>query len=204
MDAVDGRQSVMRWLQQNPDHRPDHVFAIGKAAASMMQAVIESGRDFRSGLVITKEDKLPYTVQRDARIDVVLSSHPVPDASSLAAGQALLSAIASTDEEAELLFLISGGTSALVEVVREGADLDMLQQVNRHLLASGKSIHQMNAWRKRFSRIKGGGLRAMLGQRPTTQLMISDVRGDDPAVIGSGLLSRNDAEAEADGEPEGK
>jgi hydroxypyruvate reductase len=73
-----------------------------------------------------------------------------------------------------------------------------LQAINHYLLASGKNIHALNAWRKRFSKIKGGGLLDYLTVDECTQLLISDVHPDDAAVIGSGLLIANDDQPEAD------
>ena len=90
--------------------------------------------------------------------------------------------------DAELLFLISGGASSLVERLVDGVTLDDLQRVNQWLLASGLDIHTMNYVRKSLSLIKGGRLAHTLGGRKTLALLISDVPGDDPATIGSGLL----------------
>jgi hydroxypyruvate reductase len=116
------------------------------------------------------------------------SAHPVPDESSLQAGQTLLDFIAK-DTELPLLFLISGGASSLVEVTIDGMELDDLAQVNRWLLGSGLDILQMNTVRKALSQIKGGGLLTYLDQTEVVGLAISDVPGDDPAAIGSGLLT---------------
>jgi len=91
--------------------------------------------------------------------------------------------------------LLSGGASSLVEVPAPGITLEMLQQVNRWLLGSGLDIKRMNTIRKRLSRIKGGQLIKSLGERQVQVWMISDVRGDDPAVIGSGLLYPDDSDA---------
>ena len=86
------------------------------------------------------------------------------------------------------LFLISGGASALVEVLREGATLHDLQALTREALAQDIAIGELNARRIGISRIKGGRLAARLGGRPGRALFISDVPQDDPAVIGSGLI----------------
>ena len=72
----------------------------------------------------------------------------------------------------------------MVEVPADGITLSQLQQINRYLLASGKDIHAMNAWRKKFSKIKGGGLLRYVQHLQCTQLLISDVQGNDPATIG--------------------
>jgi hydroxypyruvate reductase len=101
----------------------------------------------------------------------------------------LLAFIAASPAERPLLFLLSGGASSLVEVLPEGVLLADWQRVNAWLLGSGLDIHAMNAVRKRLSCIKGGRLLEYLGGLRAVVLMISDVPGDDPASIGSGLLS---------------
>ncbi|MCG5499958.1 MOFRL family protein, partial [Ectothiorhodospira lacustris] len=93
-----------------------------------------------------------------------------------------------TPEQGHLVFLISGGASSLVEVLPPGAGLGELQRINGWLLGSGLDIVAMNRVRTAISCIKGGRLRSRLGQRRTEAYLISDVPGDDPAVIGSGLL----------------
>ncbi len=192
IDAVDGRFRVQQWCQQQPDYRPQYVIAIGKAAAAMLQGALDSCTTIESALLITLAGNVPRKLLRDKRVECVFSAHPIPDENSLQAGDALLRFIRRTPPDARLLFLISGGSSALVEVLREGVSLAQLQQLNQHLLASGQPIDQMNAERARLSRIKGGGLLAFTGERACTQLLISDVRGNDAAVIGSGLLSAPD------------
>jgi len=87
-----------------------------------------------------------------------------------------------------LLFLLSGGASSLIEVLPGGVTLQRLRRANRWLLGSGLDIRAMNRVRLGLSAIKGGRLLARLDKRPTRVLLISDVPGDDPAVIGSGPL----------------
>jgi len=112
----------------------------------------------------------------------------VPEQSSIEAGGALLQYLHAIPQQSSLLVLISGGTSSMVEVPVDGLSLAQLQQINQYLIASGKDIHAINAWRKRFSKIKGGGLLQYLQHLQCTQLIISDVQDNDPAIIGSGLL----------------
>lgn len=121
-----------------------------------------------------------------------LAGHPLPDAGSLAAGEAVRRFCADLPVEADVLVLLSGGASAMLEWPVDGVDLARLRQINTWLLASGLPIAAMNAVRIRLSRLKGGGLRSLLGTRAVLQLLISDVPGDDPAVIGSGLLLATD------------
>ena len=89
---------------------------------------------------------------------------------------------------AQPVFLISGGASSLVEVLQPGATLAGPAAAQPRGLASGVAIGELNARRSAISRIKGGGLTARLGGRAALALFVSDVPGDDPAVIGCGLL----------------
>ncbi len=165
------------------------VVAIGKAAESMFHGAEEVlGDDLLAGLIITKTGHGDPRQWQRTRVRYLESAHPIPDQRSLDAGQALLDFIDEQPADRPLLFLISGGTSSLVEVLRPGLTLDDLHAINDWLLGSGLAIDQVNWVRQRLSLIKAGGLLNYLGERPCRQLLISDVPGDDPAVIGSGLL----------------
>ena len=185
--AVNGRRAVARTLAATPNEGPVHVVAIGKAAGAMLAGAGET-RQVERGLLITKQGHAPDDARRWPGVEVIESGHPVPDGDSLRAGRALLDFLARTPPGARLLFLISGGASSLVEVLPDHLSLKDLQKANDWLLGSGLDIQAMNAVRRRLSRIKGGQLRRFLDDRPTRCLLISDVPGDDPAVIGSGLL----------------
>ena len=187
--AVDGRGAVRRALGARGLEGPVWLLAIGKAAESMSLGALDLlGDRCRGGLLIGKEppvDPRPFTARR---IACLAGGHPVPTQASLDAGEGLLGALSATPAEATLLFLISGGASSLVEVPAAGIGLADLQAVNRWLLGSGLAIGPMNRVRTALSQIKGGGLLKALPPRPLRALAISDVPGDDPAVIGSGLL----------------
>ena len=116
------------------------------------------------------------------------AGHPLPDERSLQAGERLCRFLDSLPADAGILFLISGGASSLVEVLPEATGLLQLQRLNPWLLASGLDISAINRVRRPVSRIKGGGLLTHLRGREATALLLSDVCGDDPAIIGSGLL----------------
>jgi hydroxypyruvate reductase len=185
--AVNGARCAKQYLENNPVTGDICLIAIGKAACSMAsgaQSVL--GERIRDSLVITKygchQPPLP-------ELNVLEAGHPLPDAHSLVAGRQLLDLLRRVSVTTELLFLISGGTSALVEVLPGASSLADLEKLNTWLLKSGLPIGEINAIRKRVSCIKGGRLARYLGGRRTTVLLLSDVRGDDPAVIGSGLLS---------------
>jgi hydroxypyruvate reductase len=130
------------------------------------------------------------------------AAHPVPDQSSLDAGLALRDFVAAVPPADTLLLLVSGGASSLVEVPRQGISLRDVQRLNRFVLGSGLDIHRCNALRKTLSRIKGGGLLDYFQGRDLLCLLISDVPGDDPAVIGSGLVVPGDGACSLDGLPD--
>ena len=197
IDEVDGRHCVQTWCYKNTA-KFDHCVAIGKAALSMLQGAIDHNKNLKRALLIAPPGHYPRALRKDKRITIIASSHPVPDQSSLDAGESLLNFLATIPQGEKLLVLISGGTSSLVEVLLDGLSLEQLQQVNQHLLASGKDIHQMNAWRKQFSKIKGGGLLDYVQAEHCTQLLISDVQNDDASVIGSGLLVVNNQSPDDD------
>ena len=119
------------------------------------------------------------------------SAHPVPDVRSFSNGAELEERVRSLREDIFPLFLISGGSSSLVEALRDGVSLGEVQALNVQGLASGWDIARLNIARARLSRIKGGGIARLLRERRALALFISDVPGDDPDVIGSGLLGRD-------------
>jgi len=130
------------------------------------------------------------------------AAHPVPDQSSLDAGLALRDFVAAVPPAATLLLLVSGGASSLVEVPRHGISLRDVQRLNRYLLGSGLDIHRCNALRRTLSRIKGGGLLDFFHGRDLWCLLISDVPGDDPSDIGSGLVLPGNGACSLDGLPD--
>lgn len=188
LQAVHGRTSVRQALQRHRLAGEIHLVAIGKAASAMALGAHDAlnGRIVDS-LVITKQGYADAEIMATAA-HLIEAGHPTPDRQSIAAGQALLNFIHTAPADVQLLFLISGGASSLVELLPDGVTLDDLQQLNQWLLASGLDIHAMNHVRKSLSLIKGGRLARQLGGRKTLALLISDVPGDDPATIGSGLL----------------
>lgn len=191
LDSVNGRCAVKRYLQLYPveDEAPCYLIATGKAATSMAQGALEmlSNRIVRA-LVITRYGYAEQLSDNNRSLELIEAGHPQPDENSLVAGQRLLKLLGDAPQNAHFIFLTSGGSSALVEVLPPSIDLDELQRINRWLLGSGFSISEINQVRKKVSLIKGGRLCAYLRGRVTLNLLMSDVPGDDVAVIGSGLL----------------
>lgn len=141
-----------------------------------------------SGLVVTRYGHIPPRPKGLAqRIEVVEAAHPVPDAASLTAAERILALTKDLTADDLVLCLISGGGSSLLVLPTEGLTLDDKQRINRSLLESGASIDEMNCVRKHLSpRIKGGQLAAACDPAKVVTLTISDVSGDEPAVIASG------------------
>lgn len=188
LQAVAGDHAVSSWLEAHPLAGEWVVVAIGKAAAAMARGAQQGlGERLIRGLVITKHGHGEPGLD-PVRFLQLESAHPVPDDSSLVAGETLLRFLDELPDGQPLLFLLSGGASSLVEVLPEGMNGDQLAELNHWLLGSGLSIGSMNAIRKQLSRIKGGRLAPYLKGRRCVQLLISDVPGDEPAVIGSGML----------------
>jgi glycerate 2-kinase len=189
LKSVNGRRCTAAFLSTYPANQPVYLVATGKAAGAMAAGALDVlGDRLQRALVVTKAGHADTRLANDRRLTCLEAGHPVPDHRSLAAGDALIRFLGSAPADAELLFLISGGTSSLVERLPDGLSLAMLQKVNQWLLGSGLPIGTVNRIRQSLSCIKGGRLAKWLEGRGTRVLMISDVAGDDPAIIGSGLL----------------
>jgi hydroxypyruvate reductase len=187
--AVHGRATVRDWLTARGRPGPFHLISLGKAAAAMTAGALDAaGANLLSGLVVTRYGYLDEPVYGDPRLLCLEAGHPLPDAQSLAAGNALQLFLERAPRDARFLFLVSGGTSSLVESPVAGVQPDELRRLNRWLLGSGLAIADINRVRAAVSRIKGGRLATQLYGRHATQLLISDVPGDVVSDIGSGLL----------------
>lgn len=165
------------------------VLGAGKAGGAMAQALeaLWPADAPLSGLVITRYGHLPPRPAGLAgRIEVVEAAHPVPDAAGLQAARRMLALSAGLTADDLVIALVSGGGSALLTLPDERLDLAEKQRINRALLASGAPIAEMNCVRKHLSAIKGGRLAARCAPAGLLTLLISDVPGDDPAVIASG------------------
>ncbi len=165
------------------------ILAAGKAAGAMAEVAerhyVDQGAmaaDRVSGLAVTR-----HGYGRPTRfVPVVEAGHPVPDAAGLAATFETLTLADGAGPDDLVLVLISGGASANWIAPAAGLSLDEKQALTRALLASGASISEINTVRKHLSRIKGGRLAERAAPARLIAIGISDVPGDDPAVIGSG------------------
>jgi glycerate 2-kinase len=190
--AVDGRAAVESYLAKFPDPSFQDVIAVGKAASSMARgARAVLGDAIRQILVITKTGHADPELRVEPGVTVLESAHPLPDARSLAAGEELVRRLQALAPGARPLFLISGGSSSVVEALRAGVTFAELFALNERGLAAGWDIAQLNTRRASLSLLKGGGVARLLGSRRALALFISDVPDDDVGVIGSGLLGRD-------------
>jgi glycerate-2-kinase len=184
IDAVEPGALVMRALADDPELTAAdrfRVLAAGKAAAAMAAGASRTlGHRIFSGLIVATR---PIAVAPP--FETIAAGHPLPTAASELAGRRALALAASTAAHDRFLCLLSGGASALLAVPAPGISLDDKQQATRMLLMAGADITALNCVRKHLSQIKGGGL-ALRSAAGCHTLAISDVVGDDPAVIGSG------------------
>jgi hydroxypyruvate reductase len=158
------------------------VVGAGKASAAMAAALERHWQGELSGLVVTRYGHaVPCR-----KIEIVEASHPMPDAAGRAAAERILSLVSGLEAEDPVICLFSGGGSALLTLPAEGVSFEDKQAINRSLLRSGADIAEMNCVRKHLSRIKGGRLAVAAFPARVSSLLISDVPGDDPAVIASG------------------
>jgi glycerate 2-kinase len=159
------------------------VLGAGKAGASMARGVEAIlGARVSEGFVVVKDGyRLPAS-----RVEIAEAGHPVPDGRGLAASARLLALAESATAEDLVLFLVSGGGSALTPAPAPPITLEEKQAVTRLLLAAGATINELNAVRKHLSRFKGGLLARAAAPATVLTLALSDVIGDPLDVIASG------------------
>ena len=174
-------KSLPTYLPKPPKGRTI-VVGCGKAAASMAKAVEDHWTGEISGLVVTRYGHGVPT----RKIEVVEAAHPVPDLAGREAAERILKMVQKLSADDLVLFLVSGGGSALLALPAPGLTLTDKQAINKTLLKSGANIAEMNCVRKHLSAVKGGRLAAACAPAKVVTLAISDIPGDDPAVIASG------------------
>lgn len=174
-------KSLPAYLPKPPKGRTI-VVGCGKAAASMAKAVEDHWKAELSGLVVTRYGHHAPT----RKIEVVEAAHPVPDMAGREAAERIFKMVQGLSADDLVLFLVSGGGSALLALPAPGLTLTDKQAINKALLKSGANIAEMNCVRKHLSAVKGGRLAAACAPAKVVTLAISDIPGDDPAVIASG------------------
>ena len=186
--AVDAAHPQKIMAKNLPD-RPAgtaYVFAVGKAAVPMSEAVEALWGGELSGMVVAPHG----SVASLHSLTLKTAAHPYPDAEGAVSASALLAELRSVPANAPVLFLLSGGASSLLLATEEGPKPDQLKQATKALLNGGADIHALNTVRRVLSPLLGGGAaKACPGSLQT--LAISDVVGDDPIAIGSGPTVAN-------------
>ncbi len=186
--AVHGRRVAYEALQDFSEGASVGLLALGKAAPFLAQGAWEAlGARIVAALGVGAAEYAPLW-RPPAGWQWYWGDHPVPREASLEAGAALSSFVVRSSPPGGWVVLISGGASSLVEIPAPGVSAADLARANAWLLASGLSIAQVNAVRRRLSRLKGGGLAALLAPGPVWAGYLSDVPGDRLADIASGPL----------------
>ncbi|MCF6370276.1 glycerate kinase type-2 family protein [Rhizobium halophilum] len=179
--AADPLEGIRRHLPQAPEKGRTVVIGAGKGAAQMAAALESLWPRPLSGTVVTRYG---YGCQT-RNIRIIEAAHPVPDEAGIAGAAELLREVRELNADDLVIALICGGASALLPAPPAGFELTDEVALNESLLASGAPIGVMNTIRKHFSTVKGGRLAAATRARVVT-LIVSDIPGDNPALVGSG------------------
>jgi glycerate 2-kinase len=179
--AADPGRAIAAHLPEKPAGKTIVVGA-GKASAQMARAFEQLWGGPVDGLVVTRYGHAVPTNQ----IEIVEASHPVPDESGYLAARRMMAKVHGLSHDDLVVALISGGGSALLPSPGPGLSFEDEQAVTRALLASGMPIGVMNLIRNEISAIKGGRLAALASPARVATLIVSDVAGDDPALVASG------------------
>lgn len=192
--TLSDHMDVMGWsaaLAAEPVPGRTVLIAVGKAALRMARGAVDVlGRRFDEGIVLVPGPDLPTRpdwLPRHIRLRV--GGHPVPDQKGEAAALEIAQLLSGLTAQDRLLTLISGGGSALLSLPVDGLTLQDLRAVTAVLLDSGLTIHEVNSVRRPLEVLKGGGMAALAAPAECLGLILSDVLGDDPAVVASGPLS---------------
>lgn len=167
------------------DYQEIYLLAMGKASIQMAKALQDAVDLPASNTLVV----CPAGSEGISEIEgtVIEAEHPVPGSGSEKAGKEVIRFVESIPNNSLLICCISGGASSLLVQPADGITLEALNQTHELLINSGADIHEMNAVRKHLSQVKGGQLIRHLNKKATlVNLIISDVPGDDPTVIGSG------------------
>lgn len=179
--AADPELTIAKHLPERPKGRTI-VIGAGKGAAQMAAAFEKVWDGPLEGVIVTRYG---YGAKCE-RLRVLEAAHPVPDEAGLAASKVLLDAVSGLTGDDLIVALVSGGGSALLPSPPAGLTLSDEIAVNEALLASGAPISAMNTVRKHVSTIKGGRLAAAAWPARVVSLIVSDIPGDNPALVASG------------------
>lgn len=187
LHAVEPARAMARALETVPSpSRRVALLCAGKAAGGMTHGLVtwleRHGQQPATGLLVTAEPLPPP----HPALAVHVGDHPVPNANSHAASEAIAEWVQRLPPDVEVHVAISGGTTALLAGPLPGLDMADVTATFQLLLGTGLDIVRMNAIRKRVARWTAGRLAMVLHPRPVITWLLSDVPGDDPQVIGSG------------------
>lgn len=158
------------------------LIAVGKAAWQMAHKACDIlGDKIDHGVVITKYGHSKCALKN---VDIYEAGHPVPDCNSFTATQKAIDAVSGLTAQDNVLFLLSGGGSALFE--KPLVPAEQLQDITRQLLACGADITEINTIRKRISAVKGGRFAQLCAPAQVFSVVLSDVLGDSLDMIASG------------------
>ena len=202
LQAVDARAATRRAVSLNNSllrvgdtaidsaGRPVYLVAIGKAAGAMTAGLAEVlGDRIAKGIVCGPAHEEPHP-----NWAIFAGGHPLPTADSIAAARETVRLLADAERNALIVFLISGGGSAMFELpVDESITLADLREANRQLVSCGASIAEINAVRRVFSAVKGGKLAASAPHTDQITLIVSDTNPDDVKSVASGPTLEPDA-----------
>ena len=191
VESVGGERVTRAAIAEDRINPILHLLAVGKAASAMCVGALDCFAENARALVVTKYGHCDDAIAAHPRITVIESGHPLPDENSLRAGRAMVEFVGAVAAQQELVMLISGGASALAEVLSHDINLAALREVNQQLLASGCSIEEVNVERARLSSIKSGKLLSRFGGKSVRVYAISDVLSDSIDLIGGGVGAIN-------------
>lgn len=165
--------------------------AVGKPSIGMARGALGVlGDAVDEGVILVPE---PLPASRPAwlppQVTLLAGGHPLPTAAGVLAAERIAGLVAGARTEDRLLVLLGGGGSALLALPAQGLELSALVAATEVLLRSGLPIAEVNFVRRHLERLKGGGLARLAGDACVRGLVLSDVPGDDPAVVASGPLS---------------
>lgn len=161
-----------------------YVVAIGKAAWTMANATSTYfGDKIKDGIVITKYDHSQGDIKG---LKIYEAGHPTPDENTVLATKKVIEMVQNLGKEDEVIFLVSGGGSALFEAPKQGITLNDIVEITNILLSSGASIVEINTIRKRLSQVKAGSFAKICEPAKVTSIVLSDVLGDRLDTIASG------------------
>lgn len=181
IQAVKPDAAVKRALSEMPHSGRIFLVAAGKAAWQMADAAVKTLGQMEDGVVVTKYGHMKAEIPG---VSCYEAGHPVPDANSFAATEKALELVHGLHPEDTVLFLLSGGGSALFE--KPLISGEELQEITAQLLASGADIVEMNTIRKRLSGVKGGRFASACAPAKVFSIVLSDILGDPLDMIASG------------------